>query len=71
MPIFEFACRSPENLDTLYLNVVGIPPFPKRTITKKIDLCKHYDNYEEDKDKWVVDYDGYIGTFIDDIADEK
>ena len=33
-----FSCHSPENPDTLYLKVVGIPSSPKRTITKNIDF---------------------------------
>ena len=42
-PICNFSCPSPENPDSSYLNVVGIPSSPKRTITKKIDFL----NYEK------------------------
>ena len=55
----------------MYLNIVGIPPSPKRTITEKIDFCNCDENYNEDKYKWEVDYVGKFGTFFDDIADEK
>ena len=37
-PICKFARRSPENPDSLYLNIVGIPPYPKKTIKKKINF---------------------------------
>ena len=57
-PICDFSRCSPENTDTLYLNVVGIPPYPKRTIKNKIDLCNYDENDEEDKEKWEVDYNG-------------
>ena len=55
----------------MYLNVVGIPPSLKRTITKKIDFFNYNENDEEDKYKWEVDYDGDFGPFLDAIADEK
>ena len=45
-PIFDFAYRLPENPDSFYLNVVGIPPSPARTITKKIYFCNYDENYD-------------------------
>ena len=62
--ICDFSCCSPENPDTLYLEVVGVPPFPKRTITNKIYLCNCDENYEEYKYKREVDCDGEFGTFL-------
>ena len=62
--IFNFVCRLPENPDNLCLNVVGITPPPKRTITKKIDLCNYVEIDEEDKEKWEVDSDGDSGPFF-------
>ena len=47
-PIFDFSRCSPENPNTLYLNVVGIPPLPNITITSKVYLCNCDDNDEED-----------------------
>ena len=35
-PTCNFSCRLPENIDSLYLKVVGITPSPKRIIKKKI-----------------------------------
>ena len=61
----------PENPDTLYLKVLGIPPSPNRTISKKIDLYNYYENDAEDKEKWWVDSDGGVGTFLNEIVDEK
>ena len=55
----------------MYLNVVGILPPPKRTITKKIDLCSYNKNDQEYKDKCEVDYNGNVGPFFDAITDEK
>ena len=69
--ICDFACRSPENPDTLYLRVVGIPSPPKRTIPKKIDFCNYDKKIVADEDKWEVDSDGEVGPFFDAIADEK
>ena len=69
--ICDFACRSPENIDTLYLKVVVIPSSPKRTIMKKIDLYNYDENYVADQDKWEVDSDGEVGPFFGAIADEK
>ena len=69
--IFYFSRRSPETPDSLYLNVVGIPPSPRRIITKKVDLCNYNENDEDDKYKWEVDYDGGVGPFFDDIEYEK
>ena len=37
-PIFNFSGFLPVNLDTLYLNVVGIQPSPKKTIKNRIDF---------------------------------
>ena len=53
--ICNFSRRSPENSDSLYLNMLVIPKSPKRTITKKIDFCNYYENCHEDKNKWEVD----------------
>ena len=65
------ACRLADNPDTLYLNVVGIPPSPKRTIIKEIAFCNYDENYDIDKDKWEVDSDGEVGPFSSTITDEK
>ena len=51
--------------------MLGITPYPKRTITKNIDLYNYDENNEEDKDKRKVDSDGHAGPFFDAIADEK
>ena len=51
--------------------MVDITPPENRTITKKIDLCNYNKNYEEDKDKWDVDYDRDVVRFFDAIEDEK
>ena len=37
-PILELSGCLPVNLDTFYLNIVGIPPSPKKTIKNKIDF---------------------------------
>ena len=69
--IFDFACCSPENTDTLYLEVVGIPLHPKRTTTKKIYFCNYDENGMVDQDKWEVDSYGEVGPLFDVISDEK
>ena len=51
--------------------MIFIPKIPKRTITKKIDLWNYYENDEDDKDKWEVDYVGDVGLFFDTIVYEK
>ena len=61
----------PENTDTLYLNVVGIPPSTKRPITNEIYFYNYDENYKEDKDKWEFDSDGESGPLFDTIADDK
>ena len=66
-----FFCHSYENLDTLYLKVVGIPSSPKRTITKKINFCKYDKNGAADQYKWEVNYDGGVGTLFVAITDKK
>ena len=68
-PIFDLDSRSTKNPDSLYLSVAGIPPLPKRTITKKIYFSKYDENYEEDKDILEVDSDRDVGPFFDAIAD--
>ena len=50
--IFDFACLSPENLETLYLKFLGIPSLPKIIITKKIYLCDYDENDVPDKENW-------------------
>ena len=70
-PILHFACLFLENPDTVYLEVVGIPPPPKRTITKKIDFCNYYENKVANKDKLDNDSDGGVDPFFNDIADKK
>ena len=62
-PICNFSCPSPENPDSSYLNVVGIPSSPKRTITKKIDFLNYEKNGEEGKDKWDIYSDGGLVRF--------
>ena len=69
--IWDFARLSPKNLDSLYLNVVGIPSSSERTTKKKIYFWNYDKNYEEDKDTWEVDFDGDFGPFFDAIVDEK
>ena len=69
--VCDFTCPSPENLNTLYIKVVGILPFPKITIPERIDFCNYIENYAEYKDNWEVDYDGVVGPFFSDIADKK
>ena len=70
-PICDFDPCSPQKTDSLYLDVVGISPSPRRTITKKIDFCNYNENDEEDKYKWYVDSDGDIGPFFYAITDKK
>ena len=53
------------------MNIVGIPPSPKRNIMKNIDLCNYDENDEEDKDKWEVYYDGGVVPLLDAITNEK
>ena len=70
-PICDFSHRSPENTDNFYLNVVGIPTSPKRTITNKIDFY-NYDEYDvKYKEKWEIDCDGDVSPFFGAIAYEK
>ena len=69
--ICYFTCSLPENPENLYLKVVGIPPPPNRTITKKVYLCNYDENNATYKDNLNVDYDGVFGPFFDAIADEK
>ena len=69
--ICYFSCRLPLNLYTLYLDVVGIPPSPKRTSKKKIDFWNYDENNEADKDNWGVDDYGKVGPFFNYIAEEK
>ena len=68
---FDFACCSPENIDTLYMKVLGITSFPKRTITKKINLCRYDENDVADQDKWEADDDGEVFPLLNNIAEEK
>ena len=70
-PICDFARRSPENPDSLYLNVVHNTPFTNITITKKVYFCNYNKNDEDNKDKWEVDNDGDVGPFFYIISDEK
>ena len=62
--IYNFACLSPENIDTLYMKVVVIPSLPRRTITNNIDFLKYDENYAEYQDKWEVDSDWEVGPFF-------
>ena len=55
----------------MYLNVVGIPPSPKRNITKNTDFCNYDENDKEDKYKREVDCDVEVAPFLDAIANEK
>ena len=55
---------SPENPDTLYPKVVGIPSLAKRNTTKKIYLCNYDEKYMAYRDKWEVDSDGEVGPFL-------
>ena len=48
-PICDFSRHLPDNPDTLYLNIIPIPPSPKRTIISKIDLSKYIENDDYDK----------------------
>ena len=69
--IYYFSSRSAENLDTLYLIVVGIPSFSNITITKKINLGKYDENDSAYQEMWEVDSDGGVGDFLNSIAYEK
>ena len=69
--IYDFTCRLPKNPDNFYLKIVGIPSFPKQTITKKIDFCIYDENDEADGDKWEVHYNREVGPFFGSIADDK
>ena len=61
----------PENSDTFYLKVVGIPSLPNRNITKKIYFCNYDENDVADKYRWGVDSNGLVGPFLYAIEDEK
>ena len=65
-----FRFKVSENSDTLKLKVVGIPSSPKRTTTKKINLCNYDENDVADQDKGEVDYDGEVGPILDAISYE-
>ena len=63
-PIFDFDSCSTENKESFYMNIVGIPPSKKRTITTKINFRNYDENDEEDKAKWNAGSDGDVGPFF-------
>ena len=50
--ICGFSCCLPENIDTLYLKVVGFISLPKKSITKKIGFCNYNELDAEYQDMW-------------------
>ena len=53
----------------MYLKFVGIPSWPKKTITNKIGFCNYIENDETDHDKWEIDSDGKVDPFFNAIVD--